>query len=199
MARDHAPRDREIREQLVALLPRLRRFAAALAGTPAEADDLVQAACERALTRLDQWQDGTRLDSWMFRILQTVWIDRCRAEALRRPAGDLDSVAGLAGEDGRAVAEARVELARVRGLIARLPDEQRAVLALVSIEGCSYRQAAEVLNIPIGTVMSRLARARRALATVLAGPDGPPAGRPEASPKSAEASGLSGKLAGESA
>ncbi|WP_421708450.1 RNA polymerase sigma factor [Algihabitans sp.] len=170
-------REQEIKKELVALLPRLRRFATALTGSQHEADDVVQAACERALTRLHQWQEGTRLDSWMFRIVQTVWIDRCRAERLRRPAGDLDSVAGVTGDDGRDVAESRIELARVRKLIARLPEEQRAVLSLVSIDGCSYRQAAESLNIPIGTVMSRLARARRALAEALNGPHNSPWGK----------------------
>lgn len=169
-------REQEIKKDLIALLPRLRRFAMTLTGSQDEADDVVQAACERALKRLHQWQEGTRLDSWMFRIVQTVWIDRCRAERLRRPVGDLDSVASVAGEDGRAVAESRIELARVRKLISRLPEEQRAVLSLVSIDGCSYRQAAESLNIPIGTVMSRLARARRALAEALKGPNNSPWG-----------------------
>jgi RNA polymerase sigma-70 factor (ECF subfamily) len=103
----------------------------------------------------------------MFRIVQTVWIDRCRAERTRPAAAPLEDIGEIAGDDGESLAHGRLELARVRRLIAALPDDQRAVLALVSVEGCSYREAADILDIPIGTVMSRLARARRALASGL--------------------------------
>ena len=152
---------------LANLVPRLHRFARVLTGDAVEADDVVQAACERALTRLHQWDPDTRLDSWMFRIVQTTWIDRCRAEATRRPSGSWDEALDVASDDGRIVAETRLTLAAVRKQIAKLPDEQRAVLALVSIDGASYRQASDALGIPIGTVMSRLARARRTLADAL--------------------------------
>ena len=148
-------------QQLVALLPRLRRFAHGLTGSSDEGDDVVQSSCERALTRLDQWREGTRLDSWMFRIVQTVWIDRVRRRrevALAPEAWDQ-----LPGTDGVRDAEARAELRAVRRLIGELPDDQRTVLLLVSVEGLSYREAAEVLDLPVGTVMSRLSRARLAL------------------------------------
>lgn len=168
MQRDAAFDEQAVRDQIVSLLPRLRRFAMALAKSPDRADDLVQAACERALGRLHQWTPDTRLDSWMFRIMQTVWIDRCRAESKREGAAQVETMEQLlVGEDGEATAHGRLELLQIRKLIAALPDEQRSVLALVSIEGCSYREAAEILKIPIGTVMSRLARARRTLASAV--------------------------------
>lgn len=143
----------------MALLPRLRRFAYGLTGSRDEADDLVQSACERALSRLHQWRPGTRLDSWMYRILQTVWIDRLRSRRTRIEA-EPELLRRLAGGDAQRELEARLDLARVRRLIAALPDEQRLVLVLVTVEGFSYKDAAETLGIPIGTVMSRLARAR---------------------------------------
>lgn len=159
--------DETIRRDIVGLLPRLRRFAYGLTGTLDGADDLVQSACERALSRLAQWQPGTRLDSWMYRIVQTVWIDQLRAGRRREIATDLADLEMLAGGDAAHEAEARLTLAEVRRQIARLPEEQRAVLLLVSLEGLSYKQAATILDIPIGTVMSRLARARLAVGRVL--------------------------------
>ena len=148
--------------QLVALLPRLRRFAHGLTGSVDEGDDVVQSACERALARFDQWQPGTRLDSWMFRIVQTVWFDRVRRR--REVAFSPEEWERLPGTDGVRDAETRAELAAVRIWIGELPEEQRTVLLLVSVDGLSYRDAAEALDLPIGTVMSRLSRARLWLA-----------------------------------
>lgn len=150
------------RLQLVALLPRLRRFAHGLTGSVDEGDDVVQSACERALSRLHQWQPGTRLDSWMFRIVQTVWIDRVRKR--RELALEPEQWERLPGTDGVRDAESRAELAAVRRFIGELPEEQRVVLLLVSVDGLSYREAAEALDLPVGTVMSRLSRARLSLA-----------------------------------
>lgn len=153
---------------LVALLPRLRRFARALAGAPDRADDLVQSACERALRARDTFQPGTRLDAWMFRILRNVWIDAARRAGAR--GGEhaaLDEVAEQAGWDGRDVTETRLMLARAREAIAALPPESREVVVLVCVEELSYREAAEVLEVPVGTVMSRLSRARAKLARTL--------------------------------
>jgi RNA polymerase sigma-70 factor (ECF subfamily) len=153
---------------LVALLPRLRRFARALAGAPDRADDLVQSACERALRARDTFQPGTRFDAWMFRILRNVWIDAGRRAGAR--GGEhaaLDEVAEQAGWDGREVVETRLMLARTRDAIAALPPESREVVVLVCVEELSYREAAEVLDIPVGTVMSRLSRARVKLAKTL--------------------------------
>ena len=155
--------DQTFRDGLIELLPRLRRFARALAGRPDQADDLVQAALEKALTKSQQWRGGTRLDSWMFRIVQTTWIDTCRAASIRGShleAVDPETVADY-GPLRRI--EARLTLAAVRQAIRALPDPQRAVLGLVCVEGLSYREAADVLGIPVGTVMSRLSRARLSL------------------------------------
>lgn len=154
----------EIKAEMVALVPRLRRFAYALAGSKDEGDDLVQAACVKALSRLDQYEPGTRLDSWMFRIIQTTRLDRLRAASRRDTEPDSDLLERMS-DSGSAVqlVEDRLSLARVRKEMAALPEDQRAVLALVAIEGCSYKEAARTLDIPVGTVMSRLARARTRL------------------------------------
>jgi RNA polymerase sigma-70 factor (ECF subfamily) len=151
-----------MQRDLVALLPRLRRFARGLAGSLDAADDLVQAACERALASRAQWQPGTRLDSWMYRIVQNLWIDQVRTSGRWRQAGE-EALASIPANDMARAVEARIELASVRSAIDTLPPEQRAVLMLVTVEGQSYRDAAGILEIPIGTVMSRLARARLAL------------------------------------
>jgi len=153
----------DIRLQIVEFLPRLRRFSQALTGDRDKGDDLVQETCARALSRLDQWEPGTRLDSWMFRIAQNLWLDQRRTLKVRGIAADIDSAYDLAGEDGRQVTESRLTLAEVSCGIAQLPAEQQVIVALVCVDGLSYREAADVLDIPIGTVMSRLARARRAL------------------------------------
>jgi RNA polymerase sigma-70 factor, ECF subfamily len=149
-------------DQLVAVLPRLRRFARGLSGSMVEADDLVQAACERALARRHQFQEGTRFDSWMYRIVQTIWIDQIRARNVRKEEAEIAE--GRAGSDEpvRRV-EARLALDEVRRAIDCLPPDQRAALLLVTVEGLSYRDAAEVVQVPVGTIMSRLARARMAL------------------------------------
>src|SRR5215468_467199 len=88
--------DEQVRSQLTALLPRLRRFARGLAGTADQADDLVQAACERALSRIAQWTPGTRLDSWMFRIVQTIWLDDRRAAKVRSGQGQVEAQSDVA-------------------------------------------------------------------------------------------------------
>jgi RNA polymerase sigma-70 factor (ECF subfamily) len=149
-------------DQLIAVLPRLRRFARGLARSAVEADDLVQAACERALARAHQFQEGTRFDSWMFRIVQTIWIDQIRARDVRKEEGEAVEERLGSDEPVRRV-EARLALSEVRRAVDRLPADQRAVLMLVTVDGLSYKEAAEVLQVPVGTVMSRLARARMAL------------------------------------
>ena len=159
----------ELRTRMVELLPRLRRFAVALTGDLDQADDLVQEACMRALSRVEQWQPGTRLDSWMYRIAQNLWLDRMRARKVRGEQVDVESAEALAGPDGREVVESRLTLNAVSAAMAQLPNEQRLLIALVCIDGLSYKEAAEITETPIGTVMSRLARARRELHARLEG------------------------------
>jgi len=149
-------------DQLVAVLPRLRRFARGLTGSAVEADDLVQAACERALARTHQFQAGTRFDSWMFRIVQTVWIDQIRARDIRRTESE-DAARQVGSDESVRRVEARMALREVQAAIVTLPPEQRAALLHVTVEGLSYKEAAEVAAVPVGTIMSRLARARLAL------------------------------------
>ncbi len=160
----------QVKAEMVSLLPRLRRFAYGLTGSLDEGDDLTQAACEKALRSLAQFTAGTRLDSWMYRIAQNLWIDRRRSRQVQReqivaPA-DMEY---LATADAAREMDHRLDLADVRREVALLPEDQRAVLLLVSVEGFGYRQAADILEIPIGTVMSRLARARLTLGRALTG------------------------------
>lgn len=153
-------------DQLVATLPRLRRFARGLAGSVTQADDLVQSACERALARQHQFLEGTRFDSWMFRIVQTIWIDHLRSRDVRKEDGEIEDDRIGSDEPVRR-AEARMALEEVRRATTRLPAEQREALMLVTVDGLSYKEAAEIAQVPVGTIMSRLARARVALATLL--------------------------------
>ena len=155
------------RTQLVELLPRLRRFALGLTGNPDTADDLVQAGCEKALARRDQWQPGTRLDSWMYKIMQNHWIDQVRARHDSTFA-EPEEVEQVPDRDIAGNTLASIELSQVMAAMQALPPPMRAVLALVCIEDLSYKEAAESLGVPIGTVMSRLARARVELQKALA-------------------------------
>lgn len=169
----------DLRIDMISLLPRLRLFAYSLTRSAADADDLVQSTCERALKASDTFAPGTRLDSWMFKIMRNHWIDHTRR---RRSEGNVVHLSGeeaVPGEDGRAVIEARDEMAAVDRIILTLPEEQRSVLVLVCIEELSYRDAAAVLDVPIGTIMSRLSRARQHLAKALAEP-GTQAAQPKA-------------------
>jgi RNA polymerase sigma-70 factor (ECF subfamily) len=151
-------------QDLVALLPRLRRFAQSLTGRADSADDLVQSACERALRSQDQWEPGTRLDAWMFRIIRNLWLDGLRRRKTEGVQEAMDDGFDVAGEDGRHTTEMRLTAQAVEGALDRLAPEARDVIRFVCIEDLSYRETAERLGIPIGTVMSRLSRARLALA-----------------------------------
>jgi RNA polymerase sigma-70 factor (ECF subfamily) len=162
----------DVRARMIEFLPRLRRFAFALTRNMDAADDLVQDTCERALARLDQWEPGTKLESWMYRIAQNLWLDRKRSEKVRGHTLDIDEAVGVEGEDGRTVTESRLTLAAVGKGMEQLPADQQVLIAMVCIEGLSYKDAAAILNVPIGTVMSRLSRARQALYQHLAADSG---------------------------
>jgi RNA polymerase sigma-70 factor (ECF subfamily) len=169
--RTEAAVDTRFRRELVDLVPRLRRFAYALAGSKDAGDDLVQAACERALKNADRFQPGTRMDSWMFRIIQNLWLDDRRRRKVRGAEVDPDTLA-LSDQGASArQAEDRATLDKIRATVDALPDDLRLVLALVALEGRTYREVAEALEIPIGTVMSRLSRARALLLPLVQAPD----------------------------
>lgn len=154
---------------MLALLPRLRRFACGLTGSTDEGDDLVQATVERAIRHINKWQPGTRLDSWMFQIARNLNLNNIRARKIR--GGHLAPVSfdDVAGDDGHRIAESRLTINAVRQFIGRLPEEQRTALMLVCVEGMSYREAAQLMEVPIGTLTSRLARARIALRAMIDG------------------------------
>jgi RNA polymerase sigma-70 factor (ECF subfamily) len=148
-------------QQALDLLPRLRRFAIGLAGSAADGDDLCQMTIERALARRGQWQEGTRLDSWMYRIMRNLWIDEMRANK-RRQQTFMEEEAGV-DVGAPADQEARTELGFVDRALAKLPDEQREAVLLVMVEGYSYKEAAEIVWCPVGTLNSRQVRGRDAL------------------------------------
>jgi RNA polymerase sigma-70 factor (ECF subfamily) len=161
MTRDRTALNRE----LVALAPNLRRYAYALCRSAADADDLLQASLERLLSR--PLPEDVMLEKWAIRVCRNIWFDELRARRVRREAaGDLERSHTVAASTEQA-AMASIELQRANAAIDKLPEEQRDVLALVAIGGMAYREAAEVLSVPVGTVMSRLARARAALAAQL--------------------------------
>jgi RNA polymerase sigma-70 factor (ECF subfamily) len=149
----------------MALLPRLRRFAAGLARDPADGDDLCQATVMRALEKRDLWQPGTRLDSWMYRMMRNIWIDESRTRT-RRGETFVGEEAGLAvgGSGGQ---EEAIELSVIDRGLRTLPDEQREAVLLVMVEGYSYKEAAGIVGCPVGTLNSRLVRGRDALLTWL--------------------------------
>ncbi|MNZ35292.1 ECF RNA polymerase sigma factor SigR [compost metagenome] len=150
---------------ILAELPRLRRYARALLGDRAAADDLVQDTLERAWLRRSQWRPGSELRTWLFAIMHNLRIDQ-----LRRPSLE---VASFEDEEievpTRATQTDQIELADLATAVSRLPEEQRAVLLLVALEGMGYRDIATTLGIPLGTVMSRLARGRERLRLILEG------------------------------
>jgi RNA polymerase sigma-70 factor, ECF subfamily len=161
-------KDDQVHQQLRELLPRLRRFARSLAGHPQDADDLVQTAVERALLRAGQWREELGgLDAWMFGIVRNAWKDELRARRRRflvfAPAREGEQV-GQFSMDGQ------LELMSVQAAMERLPEDQRVAVALVLVEGLSYREAAAVADVPIGTLTSRLARGREALQNMLGEP-----------------------------
>jgi RNA polymerase sigma-70 factor (ECF subfamily) len=158
----------DLRHDIAQLLPRLRRFARSLTRHPEDADDLAQAALERALRHADQWQPGTRLDSWLFRIMKNAWIDEVRARG-RRDEVPLDEDAH--DTPGRDETPRHIARLSVQAAMARLPAEQRLAVSLVLVEGLPYKEAAEVMEVPIGTLTSRLARGREALQAMLVDSD----------------------------
>jgi len=158
--------DIDLRRELTGLLPHIRRFAFSLTGSRADADDLLQATVERLLEK--GAPEDADLRRWSYKVCKNLWIDEIRSRRVRTDAvneGKIDVIDRIDGE--RAVIGA-ISLAEVNTAMDRLPDDQRAALSLVAVEGLSYAEAAEALDIPIGTIMSRISRARAALAEMFA-------------------------------
>lgn len=155
-------------ERLVELIPRLRRYARALVGDRASADDLVQDTLERAWAKLHLYRSGTDLRAWLFTVMHNVHVNKLRA---RRATDALDEeMPELAQRPPQGDALLVRDLDRS---MAQLPAEQRAVLLLVALEDMSYEEVARTLGIPMGTVMSRLSRAREKLRSLMLGQPGP--------------------------
>lgn len=158
-----------LRDRIIELLPRLRRFARSLARNAQDADDLVQITAERALARADQFQADRPVAGWLFGILRNAWIDegrsRRRRESLLDPADLAEQVRDPAGSSDP-------ELLCLQDALARLPEDQRLAVALVLVEGLSYKEAAAIMSVPVGTLTSRLARGREALQSLLSDTEG---------------------------
>ncbi|MDP2621198.1 MAG: sigma-70 family RNA polymerase sigma factor [Hyphomicrobiales bacterium] len=148
-----------VRTGLAAHLARLWRYGLVLSGSADVAEDLVQATCVRALERAHQFRVGTRLDRWLFTILRSIWLNELRARRIRQGQGFVDAAEALHFDGGIHV-ETNILAAQVLKEVLALPEAQRETILLVYVEGLTYREAAEVLGVPIGTVMSRLAAAR---------------------------------------
>ncbi len=153
----------EVKKNLEDFFPRLWRYSLALTGDKTRSDDLTQAACLRALEKADKFKSGTHFDRWMFRLTQRLWINELRKQAVRT-GGGLASLDETDLVDPGLNPEMNLLGREVVGEVMRLPEAQRTTVLLVYVEGYSYKEAAEILDIPIGTIMSRLAVARGKLA-----------------------------------
>jgi len=153
----------EVRAALSAHLTRLWRYGLVLSRRRDVAEDLVQATCLRALERADQYHVGTRIDRWLLAILHSIWLNEVRARRVRLGEGEVDAKVALTF-DGAAQIETGVLAAQVLREVEALPEGQRETVFLVYGEGWAYKEAAAILDVPVGTIMSRLAAARATLA-----------------------------------
>ena len=154
---------REVRAGLEPSLARLWRYALVLSRARDVANDLVQATCLRAIERADQFVPGTRVDRWLFTILRSIWLNEIRSQRIREGGGFVDAADALT-TDGASEIETNITATAVLRAIDLLPEAQRETILLVYGEGYSYAEAAAALGVPIGTIMSRLAAGRAALA-----------------------------------
>lgn len=152
------------RREMLEVLPHIQRFAVSLTRNRADADDLLQNTVERVLKK--GTPDDVDMKKWMFRVCKNIWIDEIRARKVRERAAESGNITLHDRPEWEAEIMGRLKLKQVKDAMENLPDEQRLVLSLVTIEGFSYKEAAEILETPIGTIMSRLARARRNLANM---------------------------------
>ena len=164
--------DADLPGMLPEMLPRLWAFALRISGDQHDAEDLVQRACVRALERAHQLQPDTSPLSWMFSIVHSTWINELRARSVRkRSSMEWDDVLENVADPVDKGPEAQLMHSQVISAVERLPEAQRVVMLLVAVEGLSYQEAADALEVPIGTVMSRLSRARQAVGALLGTPD----------------------------
>ena len=152
-------------QDITDLMPALRRFAYSLTGSMPDADDLLQNTIERLLSR--DRPDDVDLMKWAFRVCRNIWIDDCRAKKIRRDAAENPELSEGQVINGEHHIAQQLELNRVDKAMAALPQDQRQIISLVAIQGMPYKGVAETLGVPVGTVMSRLARARAALSEAL--------------------------------
>lgn len=159
------------RQQILEVLPHIQRFAISLTRNRADADDLLQNTVERVLSK--GTPDGVDMKKWMFRVCKNIWIDEIRATRIRETAVKSGNITLHDRPDWETEIMGRLKLKQIREAMEALPEDQRLVISLISIEGYSYKEAADILETPIGTIMSRLARARKNLVQLLASPDNP--------------------------
>lgn len=158
------PSSEDLSDRIIELLPRLRRFARSLARNLQDADDLVQITVERALARAEQLRPDHSVASWLFGILRNAWIDEGRSRRRREALLEPEDIAERVGDPA---AGSDPELLCLQDALARLPEDQRLAVALVLVEGFSYKEAATIMSVPVGTLTSRLARGREALQSML--------------------------------
>lgn len=154
-----------MKERLLALLPALRRFAWSLTNSVHDADDLLQNTVERLLVK--GMPADADLNKWAFTVCRNLWIDECRSRKVRGTVAWDQDEHDVVTVDGEKDMQLKVEVAQINALLQQLPEEQHLVLTMVTVQGLSYQETADALGVPLGTVMSRLARARTRLVELL--------------------------------
>lgn len=155
-----------MKDQILELMPALRRFAYSLSGSVHDADDLLQTTVERLLSRPIPAEAS--IEKWAFTVLRNLWIDECRSRKVRSAVSwEPDLHDAMLTTEGEKDMQLKIDVEHINAAMQKLPEEQHLVLSMVAVQGLSYREVAEALQIPQGTVMSRLARARGKLAALL--------------------------------
>jgi len=155
----------DFNELIIEQIPRLRRYARALVGERARADDLVQDTLERAWSRFHLWQHGSNLRAWLFTVMHNIFVNQYRSSDRGRTTA-IDDTIEIAVRDG---SDDAMQMRDLHRSLAQLPDDYREVILLVGVEQLTYEEASDVLRVPLGTVMSRLSRARERLHALMSG------------------------------
>lgn len=150
-----------MKQQLEKVIPMLRRFAYSLTGNHHDADDLLQSTVERILTK--ELPDNVDLTKWSFRVCRNLWIDHYRSQKVRQEATQKPELQQHDIVDGEKIMTNQLTVQQVQKALAQLPEEQKSILTLIAVEDLSYKEVAAMLDIPVGTVMSRLSRARKTM------------------------------------